>query len=403
MLVPKLRFPEFTDEYKDYEFKDAFEFLTNNSYARNDLNYNNGIYNNLHYGDILIKIDNILDCNKFLLPYINDNIKIKNEVILKENDIIFADTAEDYTAGKCCEIININSRKVLAGLHTIPCRKKITVGKKYLGFYLNSYKFHKQLLPLITGTKVYGISKSTIVDTTITLPNNKIEEEKIADFLSLLDKKIELQSKKIEVLKMYSESTKNIVFKSFKKNNSTIYSLKDLLKEVNNKAKINNQYSIISSTTKGIFLQSDYFNKQAASSNTIGYKIIEKNQLVLSPQNLWMGNININDKYDIGIVSPSYKIFDVNHNIDLNILDAWIKSRKALYDYNLSSEQGASVVRKNLNLDLFYEISLYLPKIQEQKKYGNLLINLKNKIKLEEKKLNEMIQLKKGLMQNMFV
>ena len=98
-------------------------------------------------------------------------------------------------------------------------------------------------------------------------------------------------------------------------NNSKNIKLSDILNEVSVKSTINNQYEILSSTANGLFLQKEYFNKQAASENNIGYKILKRNQLVLSPQNLWMGNININDKYDIGIVSPSNKIFDIDDNI----------------------------------------------------------------------------------------
>ena len=183
-----------------------------------------------------------------------------------------------------------------------------------------------------------------------------------------------------------------------------VYKLSDFLSEVSEKSTIVNQYEILSSTANGLFLQSEYFNKQAASENNIGYKILRKGQLVLSPQNLWMDNININDKYEIGIVSPSYKIFNIDTKIiNQNILANWIKSPRALYDYMISSEQGASVVRRNLNIDLFNEITIKLPNIDVQNKLGKQISNLNKKIDLENDKLNKLLELKKGLMQNMFV
>ena len=180
--------------------------------------------------------------------------------------------------------------------------------------------------------------------------------------------------------------------------------MSEILSEVNVKSKTNNQYDILSSTSTGLFLQKEYFNKQAASENNIGYKILKKNQLVLSPQNLWMGNININDKYDIGIVSPSYKIFDINESIiNIDYFNNWIKSPRALYDYMISSEQGASVVRRNLNIDLFNEITIKIPSRNIQDKIGKQIKNLNRKIDLENNKLNQLNKLKKGLMQSMFV
>ena len=92
--------------------------------------------------------------------------------------------------------------------------------------------------------------------------------------------------------------------------------LRKILKEVNEKTTVINQYEVISSTNNGLYLQKDYFNREIASKDNIGYKILKRNQVVLSPQNLWMGNINLNSKYDIGMVSPSYKIFNIKSEFD---------------------------------------------------------------------------------------
>lgn len=74
-----------------------------------------------------------------------------------------------------------------------------------------------------------------------------------------------------------------------------------------------------------MFLQSDYFNKQAASENTIGYKILRKGQIIFSPQNLWMGNINYNSNFEIGIVSPSYKIYQINKKFNPYFIGVLLK------------------------------------------------------------------------------
>ena len=180
-------------------------------------------------------------------------------------------------------------------------------------------------------------------------------------------------------------------------------SLKNILVEQNNKTSKNNEYEILSSTSKGIYLQKDYFNKQAASDNNVGYKILKKNQLVLSPQNLWMGNINVNTEYNIGIVSPSYKIFNISNNINIDFFNYWIKSPKALFEYKISSEQGASIVRRNLNMDLFYEIIVDVPRGKLQNKVGKIIKLLNLNIQYNEFLLQKLSELKKGLMQNMFV
>ena len=87
--------------------------------------------------------------------------------------------------------------------------------------------------------------------------------------------------------------------------------LGDILLERLERSRTNNQHEVLSSTVKGIFSQREYFSKDIASENNVGYKIIRLHDVVLSPQNLWMGNINYNDRFDIGIVSPSYKVFSM--------------------------------------------------------------------------------------------
>ena len=178
-------------------FKDVFKIINNNTLSRNDMNNVNGRIKNIHYGDILIRYSEILDCNNVDIPYINEGIELKNSVFLKDGDIVFADTAEDYTVGKMIEIINVNCSKIVSGLHTIPCTPKIDFGKRWLGYYCNSDKFHHQMLPLITGTKVSSISKSSIQNIEIVYPG-VIEQQKIAGILSIQDRVIELKKRLIK-------------------------------------------------------------------------------------------------------------------------------------------------------------------------------------------------------------
>ena len=147
----------------------------------------------------------------------------------------------------------------------------------------------------------------------------------------------------------------------------------------------------------------EYFNKNIASVDNTGYKIIHKNQLVLSPQNLWLGNININDKFEIGLVSPSYKIYDLTEKIDINYFKNIIKTPKMLYLYKTVSEQGASIVRRNLNKELFENIEIFLPPKSEQVEIGLFLRIFDEKIRLLHLKKEEICLFKKSLLQKMFV
>ena len=91
--------------------------------------------------------------------------------------------------------------------------------------------------------------------------------------------------------------------------------LKECIKEINERTTKNDQYKVLSVTKDGIFSQEEFFKKQIASENNIGYKVIKRNNLVFSTMNLWMGSLDVLTNYDIGIVSPAYKIFEFNKKL----------------------------------------------------------------------------------------
>lgn len=151
-----------------------------------------GEIRNVHYGDVLIKYHSIIDCGAKDLPFLTSDAKINPSMFLKNGDMIIADTAEDLTAGKAAEIINIGTQKVVSGLHTMACRPAPNLfAPKWLGYYMDSAAYHNQLIPLIRGAKVSSISKREIMNTMIAIP--PIEEQAaIAEILSAADREIEL-------------------------------------------------------------------------------------------------------------------------------------------------------------------------------------------------------------------
>lgn len=153
--------------------------------------------------------------------------------------------------------------------------------------------------------------------------------------------------------------------------------LGDCIKEINEKTTQNNQYEVLSVTKDGIFSQEEFFKKQIASENNIGYKIIRRNNLVFSTMNLWMGSLDVLTNHDIGIVSPAYKIFEFNEGLMLpEYGDYYMKSYYMLEQYKNCSEQGASVVRRNLDLKALLNIKINIPPIKEQEKIVNILHNI---------------------------
>lgn len=200
--TPEIRFSEFTDAWEQNSFSETFTYLQNNSLSRANLNFEQGIVKNVHYGDVLIKFGEILDVKKAEIPFVSNNeFTVSNTSLLQDGDVIIADAAEDDTVGKCSEIKGVDGISIVSGLHTIPCRPNKTFASGYLGYYLNSSAYHNQLLPLIQGTKISSISKSVLQNTDIFYPNSEEEQFQIGQFFQNLDNLISLYQCKYEKLK----------------------------------------------------------------------------------------------------------------------------------------------------------------------------------------------------------
>ncbi|MCT4285079.1 restriction endonuclease subunit S, partial [Elizabethkingia anophelis] len=246
-------------------------------------------------------------------------------------------------------------------------------------------------------------------DLDVNIPN-LIEQKKISAFLSLIESRIETQRKIIEKLETLMKESREKIFLrkiKFKDDNFSKWEEKklgDILIESNEKSIKNNQYRVISSTAKGLFYQDDYFTRDIASQDNTGYKILKKEQLVFSPQNLWLGNINVNIDFEIGLVSPSYKIFNFNTSLtSYSYCNFFLKTSLMLFEYAQSSIQGASVVRRNLDLNMFFNIRILLPSIKEQAKITSFLSSIQKKIDIEKQILEKLELQKKFLLANLFV
>ena len=225
------------------------------------------------------------------------------------------------------------------------------------------------------------------------------EEEKISALLSLIDERIATQNKIIEKLESLIKGIYDKVL--WQSNKQT--SLSEILVERNERTTINNQYQVLSSTAKGLYRQSDYFDKEVASANNIGYKVLRLGDIVLSPQNLWLGNINYNDLFEIGIVSPSYKVFSIRNSYNPYYVSCFLKTPKALYEYTNASEQGASVVRRNLDINAFMAICFPMPNKILQDKTSERLRKINMKLDIEKQIHERLYVQKQYLLRHMFI
>jgi type I restriction enzyme, S subunit len=149
-------------------------------------------------------------------------------------------------------------------------------------------------------------------------------------------------------------------------------------------------------------LQSDYFKKQIASEDTSRYLLLEKGEMVMSGLNFWMGAVDVLMTYDIGIISPDYKVYKRNQKIvDSSYFRYLVRSEKFINILVDSSNERASIVRRNLVKEDFYNSTMDLPPLEEQIRIAEVLTTLDTELEGLRGQLQRVKTQKKGLMQHL--
>ena len=409
MNVPKLRFKEFNDKWKPINLANTFQYFSTNSFSREQLS-ESGILKNLHYGDIHRKYNSIVNENKDITSYIKDINYVNKYELLKNNDLIFADASEDYEGiGKAVEVVNVNNNTV-SGLHTILARDNSNVfAPMFKGYYFNSPIVHNQVRILANGFKVYGISRDSINKLNIRIPSIQ-EQSKIANTLYLLDKKIELQTKKIEDLKLFKKGLINILNKKSYQETTLgkigKFQTSSIDKLVKENEKIVNLYNYMDVYKHKIIMTQDLskLSKTSAKDNQIITNNLKRGDILFTPSSETPDDIghSICIQENLPNTVYSYHLLRYRPNIIIDPLFSNYyfnnsKIRKQIIRY------ATGATRYTVSLDNFLKIKVDIPDLITQKKYGLLLYSTDKKVNKEMFKLNKLQELKKGLMQDMFV
>ena len=399
-MVRKLKHTDIGDIPVDWElqtFDETFRVLSNNTLSRENLNNRGGAVRNIHYGDILTKFPEVLNC-KEEIPYVNElSLLSSSTQLLQDGDIVIADTAEDETVGKVTEVQNLGDSKLVAGLHTIPCRvKKGDFAPGWLGYYMNSNLFHNQILPYITGIKVSSISKGAISETLILVPPFD-EQEKIVQSLNEVQLLMTAETKVVNKMKFVKNGC---LSKMFPQKDATVPEMRlpgfteaweqrklgdeaiemmaggDIDKE---KVVEDGKYPIYANalTNDGIVgYYNDYFRVKAPAVTVTGRGEVGHAQARMTD------------------FTPVVRLLAIRSNHDCYFLENAINNHKVIVE---------STGVPQLTVPQLASYNIFFPsKIEEEVKIGEYFNNLDNLITLHQRKCDDTKELKKYMLQKMF-
>ena len=412
-LVPQIRFAGFTDPWEQRKLGEELGFLRSNTLSRAELSDSEGTAFDIHYGDVLIKYGSVLDLKKAKVPRIADDAVADRQTCdcLQDGDVIIADTAEDSAVGKCTELCNSAGKKIFSGLHTMPLRPIREYASGYLGYYLNSPAFHDQLLPLMQGIKVISVSRSAMEDMMMAVPSIA-EQAPIGVFFDRLDALITLHQRKCDKLCVLKKS---MLDKMFPKGGSLYPEIRfagftdpweqrklgELYKEVSEKNDLTYGRDRIISVAHMYFnpvvyvTEDDYL--KTYNVMRLGDIAFEGNR----SKNFAHGRLVENTIGD-GIVSHVFKVFRPIQPFDLMYWKYSINNEKAMKDVLTRSTKASTMMHELVAKDFLNE-EIAVPSLEEQRQIGAFFDRLDSLITLHQRKLELLRNIKKSMLDKMFV
>ena len=368
----------------------------------------------VHYGDIHTNIADEIDKNNNL-PFINEIYKEYDE--LKLDDVIVADASEDYKGiADAAVIISNLPYTIIAGLHTIALRPTSLIKGYFLYHIFKTENFKRFGYKIGTGLKVFGISYNNLAKYKVYYPQEIEEQEKIIGILSNLTNSINLHERKCEELTLIKkallqelfpkkdEIKPEVRYKNFsdaweqrRLGEGTIkigdglhgtpkYSTNGDVQFINGNNLINGKV-VVTSETKKVTSSEQSKDDKELNQNTI---LMSINGTIGSLA--WYRNENL-------MLGKSVAYIEVS-KFDKKFVYTYLQTDKVKY-YFMNSLTGTTI--KNLGLKAIRETPLLIPNIEEQQKIGSFFQHLDSLIALHQRKLEKLKQLKKFLLQNMFI
>lgn len=403
MIVPKLRFSEFKDEWNEKLLSDFTTFSKGKGLSKSDI-VKNGKNPCIRYGELYTTYGSTIS---EAISY--TNLDKNNCVLSKKNQIIIPSSGEtqiDIATASCV----LSDDIILGGDLNILTTNENGI---FLAYYLSSAK-KNDIAQLAQGNSVVHLYAKELATLKINYPS-KEEQTKIAEFLSTVDNKISQLSRQLELLNQYKKGVMQKIFSQeirFKNDNGEDFGeweevpLNQIASKVTVKNRGNKVTEVLTnSATQGIIKQSDFFDREIVSeSNINGYYVVEVDDFVYNPRisvHAPVGPIKRN-KITQGIMSPLYTVFRFKEG-NLDFLSYFFETN-FWHDYVKSvANSGARHDRMNITNSDFLEMPILLPSIQEQEKIAEFLTAIDKRIDHTTAQLTHTKQWKKGLLQQMFV
>ena len=266
-----------------------------------------------------------------------------------------------------------------------------------------------------TGTKMPRADWKLVSKTVFSIPSSISEQAAIGTYFTALDSLITLHQRKFEKL---TNVKKSMLEKMFPQNGSSYPEIRfkgftdpweqrkvgDLLIERNQQAPMSDEYPLMAFiANEGVAPKGERYDRSALVTDTVNklYKKTEKGDFIYSSNNLETGSIGLN-KYGKACISPVYSIFEPTGIADSDFLGRRLV-RKDFINAMVKWRQGVIYGQWRIHESDFLKIEIPVPSVEEQRKIGAYLDQLDNLITLHQRELEKLQNIKKSMLEKMFV
>ena len=402
--APAIRFKEFSDAWEQRKLEDyltvSTEKNTGNIYGRSDVLSVSGDYG------IVNQIE--FQGRSFA------GASVLNYGVVQTGDVVYTKSPLNSNP---YGIIKTNKGKpgIVSTLYAVYHPKENTFSDFIQVYFEQHARMNNYMHPLVNkGAKNdMKVSSENALKGPVCFPS-RVEQESISAFFSVLDNLITLHQRKFEKL---TNVKKSMLEKMFPQNGSSYPEIRfkgftdpweqrkfsDITFPAGEKNKDNLPLESYSITNEYGFVPQDEKFENGGTMREADkrmYYIVSPNSFAYNPARINVGSIGYQNVGKNVIVSSLYEVFKTSEDVDDRLLWHWFKSPD-FQKLIMQLQEGG--VRLYFYYDKLCMGEVFLPSLEEQRKIGKLFDTIDHLITLHQRELEKLQNIKKSMLEKMFV
>lgn len=198
--IPLIRFKGFEEEWKTIPVGKLGVWTKGRLLSKSDMVVD-GKTPCIHYGELFVNYGAVINA-------VISKTNIDNGCYSKRGDILFPDSDVTPTGLARCSAIMVDDVLLGGGINILKVNKKYY--SPFISYSINQEK--GQIISRVTGTTVRHINSSALSEVLIKMPADIREQEKLADYFTIIDTRIILQTQRLEKLKQIKSACLDNMF-----------------------------------------------------------------------------------------------------------------------------------------------------------------------------------------------